>query len=71
MTADVFKGSSLATVMGILEIFYGAGGVIGPLLAGYAFDFMGSYTMPFSVIGLAVLAVIFLSFFSFHSERTP
>jgi MFS family permease len=71
MTADAFKGSSLATVMGILEIFYGAGGVIGPPLAGYAFDFMGNYTMPFSVIGLAVLAVVFLSIFSFHPERTP
>jgi MFS family permease len=71
MTADAFKGSSLATVMGILEIFYGAGGVIGPPLAGYAFDFMGSYTMPFSVIGLSVLAVVFLTIFSFHPERVP
>ncbi len=71
MTADVFKGSSLATVMGILEMFYGAGGVIGPPLAGYTFDFMGSYIMPFSVIGLAVLAVVFLSIFSFHPERVP
>ena len=71
MTADVFKGSSLATIMGILEVFYGAGGVLGPPLAGYAFDFMGNYTIPFSVIGLAVLAVVFFSIFSLHPERVP
>ncbi len=71
MTADAFKGSSLATVMGILEIFYGAGGVIGPPLAGYAFDFMGSYIIPFSLIALAVLMVVFISIFLFQPERSP
>ena len=71
LAADNFKGPSFAVVMGILSVFYGIGGAIGPPLAGYTFDFVGSYMMPFSLIVLALCIMIFISLFGFKKFSTP
>lgn len=70
LVSDTFKGPSLAVIMGILGISYGAGGALGPPLAGYTFDLVGSYTVPFSLIVLAFIAMILISLFGFkdHSK---
>jgi sugar phosphate permease len=68
LVADTFKGPSLAVIMGILGVSYGAGGALGPPLAGYTFDMVGSYTVPFSLIVLALFAMIFLSLFGFKDH---
>ncbi|MFC1491656.1 MFS transporter [Nitrospinota bacterium] len=69
MAADTFKGPSLATIMGILQVAYGLGGALGPPLAGYTFDVTGSYTAPFSLIVLALFVMIFVSLFAY--KRLP
>jgi MFS family permease len=68
LVADTFKGPSLAVIMGILGVSYGAGGALGPPLAGYTFDMVGSYTVPFSLIVLALFAMIFISLFGFKDH---
>lgn len=70
LAADIFKGPSLAVIMGILGISYGAGGAIGPPLAGYTFDAVGSYAVPFSLIVIALFAMALISLFGLkgHSE---
>jgi MFS family permease len=70
LVVDTFKGPSLAVIMGILGISYGAGGALGPPLAGYTFDVVGSYTAPFSFIVLVLFAMIVISFFGLkeHSK---
>ena len=68
LVADTFKGPSLAVIMGILGISYGAGGALGPPLAGYTFDVVGSYTIPFSLIVLVLFVMIFISLFGFKDH---
>jgi MFS family permease len=71
LAADNFKGPSFAVVMGMLGIFYGIGGAIGPPLAGYTFDFVGSYTVPFLMIVLTLFLMILISLFGFKSQSIP
>ncbi|MCY4488061.1 MAG: MFS transporter [Deltaproteobacteria bacterium] len=40
---DIFWGRHVATIIGLLEIFYGIGIAIGPWFGGLAFDVTGSY----------------------------
>jgi MFS transporter, OFA family, oxalate/formate antiporter len=68
LVSDTFKGPSLAVIMGILGISYGAGGALGPPLAGYTFDVVGSYFVPFSLIVLAFFAMILISLFGFKDR---
>lgn len=60
---DSFKGPTFGVIMGFIEISYALGGVVGPSLAGIAFDLMGSYLLPFSLDIVLLSAVIFVSFF--------
>ena len=43
--------------IGLLQIFYGSGALVGPILAGWMFDRAGSYAAPFAIAaGLMFLA---------------
>jgi MFS family permease len=61
VTADLFPGKSLGRILGISNVGYGLGGALGPYLAGYVYDHVGSYTFAFiavmAVISLGVLAI--------------
>ena len=59
MAGDSFKGPTFAVIVGFIEISFALGGVVGPPLAGFAFDFMGSYLLPFTLDILLLIAVIF------------
>ncbi len=61
MAADSFKGNSLGSTMGFLEVFFGLGGVLGPPFAGFVFDFTGSYLFPFMTIVIGMIVVIFFT----------
>jgi MFS family permease len=52
--ADLFPGNSLGRIMGTFEIGYGLGGALGPYFAGYCYDRVGSYTLPFLLIMAAI-----------------
>ncbi len=46
MTADYFGASRVSGVIGALYTGAGIGALIGPIMAGAAYDMMGSYTLP-------------------------
>ncbi|MCY4382839.1 MAG: MFS transporter [Nitrospinae bacterium] len=69
MSADAFKGPSFGATIGLLEIFFGLGGFIGPPLAGYLFDYTGSYMIPFVGIAIGLVCCIFMSLFVYETPR--
>jgi len=69
MAADSFGDRSFGTVMGLLTICYAGGGIVGPPLAGFVFDFTGSYVIPFSIVLLLMLSGIFIALF-LYEEKT-
>ena len=44
--------------MGLLQIFYGAGGATGPLLAGFNHDMTGNYMISFIVLIIMLTGMI-------------
>ena len=68
MSADAFGGRNFGAIMGFLEICFGAGGVLGPPVAGFAFDLVGSYTLPFLAIIAGLLSICFVCLFIFPKE---
>ena len=57
MSADIFGGRNFGAIMSSLEICFGAGGFIGPPAAGFFFDFVGNYNLPFSIIIVSLVCV--------------
>lgn len=53
---DIFGGRAVSAIIGWLYTAPGIGTLIGPPLAGYAFDRMGSYDAP--ILGAALLSFI-------------
>ena len=51
---DIFGGRAVSAIIGWLYTAAGIGTLIGPPLAGYAFDRMGSYDVP--ILGAALLS---------------
>ncbi len=66
MSADAFRGPTFGATIGLLEIFFGLGGLIGPPLAGFVFDYTGSYVIPFLSISAGLLLCIFLCLFVYE-----
>ena len=56
IAADHFSGRSLTTVIGVYYSAIAIGTLLGPTLAGYAFDVFGSYQMPLLCSALLTLA---------------
>ena len=54
---DIFEGPTFGVIVGFMEISYGLGGVVGPPLAGFFFDYANSYTVPFTLI----IVILFFS----------
>ena len=69
MSADAFRGPSFGATIGLLEIFFGLGGFIGPPLAGYMFDYTGSYMIPFIGITVGLVSCIFMCLFVYETPR--
>lgn len=61
LAGDCFEGPRYGTILGFMEICYGFGGVVGPLFAGFMFDYTGSYFIPFSAIILSMIASVAIS----------
>ena len=61
--ADCFGVRYLATIYGALMVVLAPAGALGPVLAGWCYDTMGSYDAAFGLfagVNLAVLASLFL-----------
>ncbi|MBI3078875.1 MAG: MFS transporter [Deltaproteobacteria bacterium] len=48
--ADVFGGRHFGAIFGLIQLGSGLGGVLGPWLAGWIFDHLGSYALAFLLI---------------------
>ncbi|MBI1725551.1 MAG: MFS transporter [Candidatus Tectomicrobia bacterium] len=66
MAADAYSGPSLGAVMCLLELFFGLGGTLGPLLAGLLFDWTGSYLIPFRAVLAGLCASFFVALFMYR-----
>lgn len=66
MAADAYSGPSLGAVMCLLELFFGLGGTLGPLLAGLLFDWTGSYLIPFGAVLAGLCACFFVALFMYR-----
>ncbi len=57
--ADIFHGKHYDAIFVTLAAAGALGGAMGPWLAGFLYDLMGSYTLPFSIaITVSVLSSI-------------
>lgn len=52
LAADLFGPQRASAVIGVLYTSVGWGALIGPSLAGYAYDFSGSYVLPIATGGI-------------------
>ena len=59
IVADIFQGKGFGAIYGSTYIASGLGGLIGPWLAGYLFDTMGTYQLAFtlSMVGYLLCSV--------------
>ena len=55
VVTDVFGNAKVGTMMGILMIGWGFGSAAGPYLAGFVFDYTGSYGWAFIIAGGGLL----------------
>jgi MFS family permease len=55
LVGDIFGGSSLGTIMGVLEIGFALGSAIGPAVGGFVFDVTGNYILAFATAAAIML----------------
>ena len=69
MCADAYAGRSFAVIMGLLEIAFGLGGFVGPPMAGFMFDYTGSYVLPFCIVIIFQTVALLVCQFVYSTER--
>ncbi|KDR14079.1 MFS-type transporter SLC18B1-like [Zootermopsis nevadensis] len=62
ITASVFP-DSVATTFAALEVFYGLGYIVGPMIGGILFS-LGGYILPFVVMGTFLMLVAIFIYFT-------
>jgi len=55
LLTDRLQGPRLGFLLGLQNIGFGAGAMLGPLLAGVLFDRLGSYTLAFSLMAACII----------------
>jgi OFA family oxalate/formate antiporter-like MFS transporter len=58
--ADFFGTPNAGAIYGAMIVAWSIGGVVGPLLAAALYESSGSYTLPFTVIGVIALVALVL-----------
>lgn len=61
--AELFGLRAHGTILGAIVFSVLMGSAVGPALAGYGFDLLGSYTIPFAVCGVIAALATFLTLF--------
>lgn len=60
LISDVFGLSRIGTVFGALEVSFGIGSALGPIIGGLVFDINGSYDMAFLIMVLSMFLATIL-----------
>ena len=63
MVSEIFGTRSTGAILGLVTVAWAAGGMCGPILAGYIFDISRSYTIAFLVGGLLLTTGAVSGFF--------
>ncbi|MCY4320557.1 MAG: MFS transporter [Alphaproteobacteria bacterium] len=72
VTADLFGLRSISAIIGLLYSSVGIGTLLGPPLAGLAYDEFSSYEWPFFAVAcLAVVAACVIAFIPTGGQRPP
>jgi OFA family oxalate/formate antiporter-like MFS transporter len=58
--ADYFGTPHAGAIYGAMIVAWSAGGVVGPLVAARLYETSGSYTVPFTVLGIVAAAALLL-----------
>jgi MFS family permease len=58
LLADYFGGSSFGTIFGWVALVVMIGGLVGPVVAGWIFDVMGSYRLAWQLLALVIIPAI-------------
>ncbi len=61
LVRQLFGIKRLGRNLGLQQIFYGAGALIGPFTAGWLFDRTGNYTPPFAIAAVALILAAWVS----------
>lgn len=62
LTGETLGLSHMGAILGAVTFFWGLGGALGTLLAGYAYDITSSYVSAFIVAAAAMLIVTIMTF---------
>ncbi len=60
LISDTFGVKNIGAVLGLMEIGFGIGAAIGPVVGGYIFDVNGNYTAAFIIAVVAMLVATLL-----------
>ena len=72
VVAEYFGTAAHGAIFGAVLFFGTLGGAVGPLLAGQAFDVLGSYSVAFTTLtAMAGLALVFVSTLRHQSAAAP
>jgi MFS family permease len=63
MVSEIFGTHSAGAIIGLVSLAWAAGGIFGPILAGYIFDLSHSYDIAFLVGGLLLTIAALSGFF--------
>ena len=70
LISDTFGVGRIGTILGVLEVSFGFGAAVGPVIGGYIFDVSGSYSMAFLLWTLAMLTVALVALFVRRERQT-
>ncbi len=66
---DRLQGPRLGHLLGLQNVGFGIGSMLGPYLAGLAFDRLGSYTLAFLLMAVAIVASSLLASLATRERR--
>jgi MFS family permease len=67
---DRLQGPRLGHLLGLQNLGFGVGSMLGPYLAGLAFDRLGSYTLAFLLMGAAIVGSCLLAALAAREHRS-
>ena len=71
LATRIFGTRELGSIFGALLVGAGLGGVVGPILAGYVFDTLGSYRIAFIIATCVAFVAVLLATSLDDSRRSP